>query len=113
VSWLGCSRALLQGSGLDEGELAELEDARKAAGQLLDQLWDLTDRDNDFEFYRLTFTGKEHWNFLSTGGDVPSIGVGQSSRTRFFSRFVPGSDGGFDYSHGRLLHGAGADDDGM
>jgi hypothetical protein len=27
----------------------------------LDQLWDLNDKDNDFAFYRDTFTGKDHW----------------------------------------------------
>ncbi len=55
----------------------------RAEAPPLDQLWDLTDRDNDYEFYRLTFTGKEHWNFLSTGGDVPSIKVRPEKRTHF------------------------------
>ncbi len=58
---------------MDDDEIKELADAGGKAGAPLDQLWDLTDRDNDHEFYRLTFTGKEHWNFLSTSGDVPSL----------------------------------------
>ena len=52
---------LFEGAGLDDDEVAE---SRPRSSAVIDQPWDLAGRDNDFEFYRVSFTGKEHWNFL-------------------------------------------------
>lgn len=61
---------LFESGGLDEDELMELPPV--SVKDVITNLWDLTDRDNDYNFYQTSFMGKEHWNFL--GDEIAAVG---------------------------------------
>ena len=60
-----------EAAGLAEDELLE-QAAPKTLKNVITELWDLNDKDNDYEFYKLTFVGKQHWNFL--GAEIAGAG---------------------------------------